>query len=128
MGRNYDLMRDAAYRKKGEDMRDMIIAWETAKKVAPFAIAILVVGALGYAAFYLWNSVADIVGSGPAGPGLPLLPGFVWVAVVALPVGLFLIFRPGRIVLYPVRRVLEVAGLLLAVAAVAGVGLGLLSG
>jgi hypothetical protein len=128
MGRNYDLMRDAAFRKKGEDMRDLIIAWETTKKVAPFALAAALMGGLGYAMYSLWTVLAGALGSGATGPDMPSLPGLVWAAVIGLPVGLFLIFRPGRIVLYPTRRALEVAALLVVVAGVAGVGAGLLSG
>lgn len=122
MGRNYDIMRDAAFRKKGEDMRDMIIAWETTKKVAPFAVAAAIMGGLGYAVFWLWTSVSTAFGA-DGGPTMPSMPGLVWAAIIALPVGLFLIFRPGRIVFHPTRRALEVALLLIVVAGAAGVGL-----
>jgi hypothetical protein len=125
MGRNYDLMRDAAYRKKGEEMRDVILAWEAVKTVAPFAVVAVIVGGLGYAAFWLWTA---FTGLGPVGPDLPSIPGLVWAALIGLPVGLLLIFRPGRIVVRSSRRALEVALLLMAVATVAGLGLGLLSG
>lgn len=127
MGHNYNIMRDSAYRKKGEDLRDVIIAWETIKTVAPFAVAALLMGGLGYALFWLWTTVSTAFGA-DGGPTLPSLPGLVWAAFIGLPVGLFLIFRPGRIVLHRTRRALEAAALLIVVAGVAGLGLGLLSG
>jgi phosphotransferase system glucose/maltose/N-acetylglucosamine-specific IIC component len=64
MGDRYNIMRGAAYRKKGEDWRNAILAFELLVAAFPWLLLALVVGAGGWFAHRVWSGAGDAVTTG----------------------------------------------------------------
>lgn len=106
MGFRYDLMRTAAWRRKGEDWRNTIVAFEIALMIAPWALLAAALAGVGLLARRAWQaavaafdapdttSVATTVSPDPS---FSAVPGWLWIAAVFLLGALFWIFRPGQI-------------------------------
>lgn len=134
MGRKYDLMRDQAFRRKGEDWANVIITFEVAKRVLPVVAVGALLGALGALARKAWLAMASFgtpdtsaVPDPVRAPAVDVgaVPGWLWIAAAGLFVVCVWLFRPGRIVTPSGRRMrlAQVALIVLAFAGVVGYGL-----
>lgn len=132
MGRSYDIMRDAAFVETGRKWRRAIIAWEVTKVAAPWVAGAVILGTLGYGAYWVWAAwLVPAFTPDPAAVDAPAVttsalgavPGWLWFAALALVGAAFWLFRPGRVVYRPQLRIVQAACLLIVAAGVAGAGL-----
>lgn len=133
MGRSWQIMRDSALDAKGRDWRNIIITLMVVRRALPFVVAAAMLGALGLAARWAWIAVTSIdVSPAPAtdvaapvatGAELSAVPGWVWVAAAALFLLTVWLFRPGRIVLRPRLRTVQVFAVVIAFAGLLGVAM-----
>lgn len=134
MGRNYGLMRDQAFRRKGEDWANLIVTFEVAKRVLPVVAVGALLGVVGYYARMAWLAMVSFgapdtsdVPDPVTSPAIDLgsVPGWLWVAAAGLFLACVWLFRPGRIVTPSGRRmrVVQVALIVIAFAGVVGYGL-----
>lgn len=82
MGYRLDEMRGAAYRKKGEEWRNAIIAFDFLVTALPWLLVAAVLGAGGWFGHRLWAAAGDAVGTGL--PGVVSAIGTHWWAWVLL--------------------------------------------
>ena len=136
MGHRYDTMRAAAFRKKGEDWRNLIVAWEITRMVAPWAFVALALGGLGWAARAAWFAVTDTPDTVDA--TLPVaaasvvgaVPGWLWIAGAVVVAVVAWLFRPGRVLIERERRfrIVMVGAAVIVMAGLIGLGMGSVTG
>lgn len=138
MGRNYGLMRDQAFRRKGEDWANLIVGFEVAKRVLPVVAVGALLGVVGYYARVAWLAMVSFgapdTSDVPEPVGAPAIdfgavPGWLWIAAAVLFLVCVWLFRPGRIVTPSGRRmrVVQVALIVFAFAGMVGYGLSVLT-
>lgn len=71
-------------------------SWYVAQRYAPHAMGLILLGALGFGGWWLWDHVGRLV-SGVHVSGRGGLPVWFFAAVIALAVVSLIAFRPGRI-------------------------------
>jgi hypothetical protein len=134
MGRAYDIMRDEAWATTGRKWRRVIVAWEISRAVAPWAAGAALIGAAGYAAWWAWTAwvlpmftpdPSRVNAAAPAAVAADhgSVPVWVWVTGLALLGYLLWLFRPGRVVVYRQRRMVQVMAIGFAFAGLLGVTL-----
>lgn len=124
MGYKWDRMVDAALDAKGREWRNTILAIVAVRKAAPFIGASLALGGLGYLAWWVWGrTMAMLSGAATLPQAVGAMPGWLWLTLGGIAFTAFWLFRPGRLVLYPQRRVVHAAALLILFAGVLGFGL-----
>ena len=136
MGRRYDVMRHAAFHKKGEDWRNLIIGWEITRAVAPWVFAALMLGGLGFALYTAWGAITgtpdtdDATIPVTAAHTVGAVPGWLWFAAVVAALAVFGLWRPGRIVVGNARpaRVAITVVIVLAMVGLFAVTLGMTTG
>lgn len=123
MGDKWDRMVDAALDAKGREWRNGILAIEALRKAAPVIGAGVLLGGLGYLAYWAWERATSML-SGVSAPHLTgSMPVWMWLTLGAIAVAIGWLFRPGRLVMNPGRRLVQASALLILFAGVLGLGL-----
>jgi len=138
VGLGYQIMKAAAYDTMGRRHARLIIAWEITRRVAPWALAAVLLGGLGYAARWLWLHVSTATAQpdvavvpGPSvAQALGAVPPWLWIAAAVLAAVLLWQFRPGRVTTPRERRLraIPALGMVVVVAGMVGVALSAITG
>jgi hypothetical protein len=132
MGHRYNLMRESAFREKGRDWRNLIVAWEFTRMSAPWVLGAAVVGGLGWLAYDAWHAITTATAHAhnaavpvTSAVSLGAVPAWLWIAAGAVVLGAVAVFRPGQIMTPRRQRLRLVHGFVLLIAFAGVVGLGL---
>ena len=123
MSSNWDRMVDAALDAKGREWRNGILFVEGLRKAAPVIGVGVLLGGLGFLAYWVWGRAASVLSGVSAPHAVGSMPGWMWLALGAIAVTIGWLFRPGRLVLNPGARLVQASALLILFAGVLGLGL-----
>ena len=131
MGVKYERMLNAALDAKGREWRNWIIGWEITRRVAPWVLASLLLGGLGYMAHaaWVWMTGVSVPDVSPSGNVLAAVPAWLWILGAVLAAVTAWLFRPGRLVVPSAARlrIIPACALVIVAAGVIGVSLSTLT-
>lgn len=123
MGYKWDRMVDAALDATGREYRTAILTVVAVRKAAPFVGGGLLLGGLGYLAYWAWGRATAMLSGASMPQAVGAMPGWLWLTLAGIAATMFWLMRPGRLVLRPQARIVQVSALLILFAGVLGLGL-----